>query len=159
MQDPRVLFIFYSSDQVQGFEVQGTGKQGGTLRLHCYRPYHKASKHTPVHLMTWHMCISLKGFFCKGKKLFDLFPPYSNLLFFKSLRSNSALSHEKAPIISTTQGGIQLNCKVTQTLQQQPKKALSKHLTILNLCYKIGGFVSMAYLEFHLLSLPMVCVQ
>lgn len=31
MQDPRVLFISYSSDEVQGFEVQWKDKQGATI--------------------------------------------------------------------------------------------------------------------------------
>lgn len=40
IQDPGVLFIPYSSDQVQGFEVQGKDNQGTAIRLYCYRPCH-----------------------------------------------------------------------------------------------------------------------
>lgn len=54
-QDPRVLFISYSSDQVQGFEVQGKDKQGATVRLNCCRPYHKIKhKASKKHLCSSH---------------------------------------------------------------------------------------------------------
>lgn len=81
MQDPRVLFISCSSDQVQRFEVQGKDKEGTTAFRagdHATTLNHRQAKDIYANRASWltDMCISTKTFLLKKKKKGHVTHPY-----------------------------------------------------------------------------------
>lgn len=77
MQDPRVLFISYSSDQFKGLKFKGRTSKVPQSDFTAADHTSKASKNTLVHLIfrTQATCLSLKGFFCKEKNYSTHFFP------------------------------------------------------------------------------------